>query len=121
MIVLGEIFGRPLFLWVTIFSQLIRELNLIDAFQLAHEAQWAPMLLHLLVVVVEAAYGEIPRLLPRIKNDYALASTSTRSSNFDQLLLCARNELFCIHNEFFVCRRKWLNHTSTPSLLIMEL
>ena len=121
MIVLGEIFGMPLFLWVTIFSQLIGELNLIDAFQLAHEAQWAPMLLHLLVVVVQAAYGEIPRLLPRIKNDYALASTASWRSNFDQLLLRACNELLIVHDKLLVCCGERLNHAATSPLLLLIL
>ena len=121
MFVLSELPLNPFFLWVTISSQSIRELNLIDALQLTHEAQRAPMLLHLLVVVVEAADREIPRLLPRIKNNYALAPTATWSSNFNQLLLRFCNELLIVCDELLVCSGERLNHATAPSLLLLIL
>ena len=121
MIVLGEFLGSSFFLRLTIFSQFIGERNLIDTLQLAHEAQWAPMLLHLLVVVVETTDGEIPWLLPRVKNDYALASTASWRSNFDQLLLRACNELLIVHDELLICSGERLNHAATSPLLLLIL
>ena len=88
--------------------EIVWKFNLIDALKLAAKTEWTSVLLHTLVIVVEASDGEIARLRVCSWHHNAFASTKAWCSNFDFFLR--------VIHKLFVGVSALLDHASTATL-----
>ena len=100
---------NPFFVTVRALVELIQLSVLIDALQLAHHAERAAMLLHLLVVAVETTDREISRCALWATNHDTFSAPVARRPH--------QNLLPSVLYELFVCVGTWL-HNATPTTLI---
>lgn len=89
--------------------KLVRQLHLINALELTDETQWRLVLLHGLVVVVQAANGETSRNAICAGHDDTLAAAAPG---------CAHLDLFLRHEELLIGLSAVLDHAASTLFVV---